>query len=174
MLINMVALPMWLEKDINGYPILMVTLSIVAIPLLLLEYFYTRERITEDVATEVGIDHENKIPLDDDAPFFKPEGFIEERETRFCFVRIIQPDQMEKPKPDSHLKDVQFHVSNTAIVPHYELSLADEIGTIIREITTGPRNDSDERVIKTFLAKNEFNLEKIDVKHSQIPYRVRK
>ena len=65
-------------------------------------------------------------------------------------------------------------MSKTAIVPHYELSLADEIGTIIREITTGPRNDSDERVIKIFLAKNEFNLEKIDVKHSQIPYRVRK
>ena len=65
MLINMVALPMWLEKDINGYPLLMVTLSAAAIPLLLLEYFYTRERITEDVASEVGIDHENKIPLRD-------------------------------------------------------------------------------------------------------------
>ena len=28
MIINMVVLPMWLEKDINGYPILMVSLSI--------------------------------------------------------------------------------------------------------------------------------------------------
>lgn len=63
MLVNMVVLPMWLEKDINGYPILMVTLSIIAIPLLLMEYFYTRERITEDVATEVGLDQENRIPL---------------------------------------------------------------------------------------------------------------
>ena len=63
MLINMVALPIWLEKDINGYPILMVTLSIIAIPLLLLEYFYTRERITEDIETEFGIDKENNIPL---------------------------------------------------------------------------------------------------------------
>lgn len=63
MVINMVALPMWLEKDINGYPILMVTLSIIAIPLLLLEYFYTRERITEDIALEVGLDKENKTPL---------------------------------------------------------------------------------------------------------------
>ena len=63
MLINMVALPMWLEKDINGYPILMVSLSVAAIPLLLLEYFYTRERITEDVASEVGLENENSIPL---------------------------------------------------------------------------------------------------------------
>ena len=65
MVINMVVLPMWLEKDINGYPILMVSLSVVAIPLLLLEYFYTRERITEDVASEVGIERENNIPLRD-------------------------------------------------------------------------------------------------------------
>lgn len=54
MVFNMVVLPMWLEKDINGYPILMVTMSIIAIPLLLLEYFYTRERISEDVAVEHG------------------------------------------------------------------------------------------------------------------------
>ena len=52
MVFNMVVLPMWLEKDINGYPILMVTMSIIAIPLPLLEYFYTRERISEDVAIE--------------------------------------------------------------------------------------------------------------------------
>ena len=65
MMINMVVLPMWLEKNINGYPVLMVSLSVAAIPLLLMEYFYTRERITEDVASEVGIDHENQIPLRD-------------------------------------------------------------------------------------------------------------
>ena len=65
MIINMVLLPMWLEKDINGYALLMVSLSIVAIPLLLMEYFYTRERITEDVALEVGAENENRIPLRD-------------------------------------------------------------------------------------------------------------
>jgi GPH family glycoside/pentoside/hexuronide:cation symporter len=63
MVINMVVLPMWLDRDINGYPVLMITLSIVAIPLLLLEYFYTKERIIEDVAQEVGIEKENNIPL---------------------------------------------------------------------------------------------------------------
>ena len=63
MVFNMVVLPMWLEKDINGYPILMVTMSIIAIPLLLLEYFYTRERISEDVAVEHDRLDEQKIPL---------------------------------------------------------------------------------------------------------------
>ena len=65
MLTSMVLLPLWLEKDIKGYPVLMITLSLVAIPLLLMEYFYTRERITEDVAERVGVENENKIPLRD-------------------------------------------------------------------------------------------------------------
>ena len=65
MLINMVVLPLWLEKDITGYPVLITILSIVAIPLLLMEYFYTRERITEDVVKEVGMEKESKIPLRD-------------------------------------------------------------------------------------------------------------
>lgn len=63
MVFNMVLLPMWLEKDINGYPILMITISILAIPLLLLEYFYTRERVTEDVAVEYDHLDETRIPL---------------------------------------------------------------------------------------------------------------
>ncbi len=65
MVFNMVVLPLWLEKDIMGYPILMVTMSVIAIPLLLLEYFYTRERITEDVAVEHDRLDEEKIPLRD-------------------------------------------------------------------------------------------------------------
>lgn len=63
MLINSVVLPMWLEKDINGYAILMIGLSLVAIPLLLLEYFYTKERVIEDVAVEKGLKNENRIPI---------------------------------------------------------------------------------------------------------------
>lgn len=65
MVFNMVVLPLWLEKDIMGYPILMVTMSVIAIPLLLLEYYYTRERITEDVAVEHERLDEEKIPLRD-------------------------------------------------------------------------------------------------------------
>ena len=63
MVFNMVVLPLWLEKDITGYPVLMVTMSVIAIPLLLLEYFYTRERITEDVEVEHERLDGEKIPL---------------------------------------------------------------------------------------------------------------
>ncbi|MCM1283323.1 MAG: MFS transporter [Muribaculaceae bacterium] len=65
MLINMVVLPMWLEHDITGYAKLLIVLSVAAVPLLLLEYFYTKERVIEDVAQEVGLDNENRIPLRD-------------------------------------------------------------------------------------------------------------
>lgn len=63
MLISMVAMPMWLEKDIKGYPLLILILSLVAIPLLLLEYFYTKERIVEDLAKEESLEKENNVPL---------------------------------------------------------------------------------------------------------------
>lgn len=66
MVFNMVLLPMWLEKDINGYPILMVIMSLVAIPLLLMEYFYTCERISEDVSVKAsGLLQKNDISLKD-------------------------------------------------------------------------------------------------------------
>ena len=65
MMISMVVLPLWLEKDIKGYPILMICLSVAAIPLLLLEYYYTRERITEDVAAEYTLLDQQKVPLRD-------------------------------------------------------------------------------------------------------------
>ena len=65
MLISMVAIPMWLEKDIHGYAILLIILSLIGIPLLLMEYYYTRERVTEAYADEVGLENENKIPLKD-------------------------------------------------------------------------------------------------------------
>ncbi len=58
MVINMVVLPMWLEHDINGYAQLMIALSIVAIPLLFMEYFYTNERVIEDDTKT-----ENNIPV---------------------------------------------------------------------------------------------------------------
>lgn len=48
-------------KYISGYLLLVIILCRDCIPLLLLEYFYTRERITEDVTQEYG--DENKIPL---------------------------------------------------------------------------------------------------------------
>jgi GPH family glycoside/pentoside/hexuronide:cation symporter len=63
MLVSSVLLPFWLDKDVSGYPILMIALSVAAIPLLLMEYFYTRERVIEDVVEEKGVEGENKIPL---------------------------------------------------------------------------------------------------------------
>ncbi len=63
MLINMVVLPLWLEHHIEGYAQLLLGLSAVAVPLLLIEYYYTKERVIEDVAETVGVDRENDIPL---------------------------------------------------------------------------------------------------------------
>ena len=63
MLLSSVAIPFWLQYDINGYAILLIILAVIAVPLFLLEYFYTRERVIEDIATEAGRENENKVPL---------------------------------------------------------------------------------------------------------------
>lgn len=60
MLVNMVVLPMWLEHDLGGYAVLLTILSIVAIPLLLMEYYYTKERVIEDVQNQ---GETNNIPV---------------------------------------------------------------------------------------------------------------
>ena len=62
LLVNSVVLPFWLDYDINGYPILMIVLSVVSIPLFFMEYYYTKERII-DQETEESDKDVNKIPL---------------------------------------------------------------------------------------------------------------
>lgn len=63
LLVNNVVLPFWLEKDINGYAILMISLSVVSIPLIFMEFYYTKERIIEDDTKDDGEENVNKIPL---------------------------------------------------------------------------------------------------------------
>ncbi len=115
--------------------------------------------------------------LDDDAPFIKPAGFVDEQESRFCYVRYISPYEMLSPKDDSHLKNVNFHVSRHAIVPHYVLKLQDGTGEfmndVIREVVIGPCNYSHRNTIESFLAKNGFDISKIKVRGSDISYQAR-
>ncbi len=62
LLVNNVVLPFWLEKDINGYAILMVALSAISIPLIFMEFYYTKERIIEDDTKTEG-EEVNEVPL---------------------------------------------------------------------------------------------------------------
>ncbi len=61
LVVNNVVLPYWLDKDINGYALLMVSLSIASIPLIFLEFYYTKERIVEEDIKEE--ENANKIPI---------------------------------------------------------------------------------------------------------------
>ncbi len=62
LLVNSVVLPFWLDKDINGYSILLIILSVISIPLFFLEYYYTKERIIDEETKEEEKDV-NKVPL---------------------------------------------------------------------------------------------------------------
>lgn len=61
LVVNNVILPYWLDKDINGYALLMISLSIASIPLIFLEFYYTKERIVEEDIKEE--ENTNKIPI---------------------------------------------------------------------------------------------------------------
>ncbi len=66
MVINSVLLPYVIQPDetLNSFWILICALTVIAIPLLFMEYFYTRERVMEDVQEEVGKEkNANSIPL---------------------------------------------------------------------------------------------------------------
>ena len=63
LVVNSVLIPYWLQNDITGYPILMIILSVCAVPLLLMEYYYTKERIIEDVNAESESGNAGKVPL---------------------------------------------------------------------------------------------------------------
>lgn len=63
LIVNSVLIPYWLQNDITGYPLLMIILSICAVPLLLMEYYYTKERIIEDVNLESESGKAGKVPL---------------------------------------------------------------------------------------------------------------
>lgn len=63
LVVNSVLIPYWLQNDITGYPILMIILSVCAVPLLLMEYYYTKERVIEDVNAVSESGNAGKIPL---------------------------------------------------------------------------------------------------------------
>lgn len=63
MIVNSVLVPFWLQDDISGYAILMIVLSVLSLPLILMEYFYTKERVIEDVNLESKGGNANKVPL---------------------------------------------------------------------------------------------------------------
>lgn len=63
LIVNSVLVPFWLQNDITGYAILLIVLTVCAIPLLLMEYYYTKERVIEDSDAESKEGNSNKVSL---------------------------------------------------------------------------------------------------------------
>ena len=55
--------PVGLQNDIKWYAILRIALSVCAVPLLLMEYYYTKERVIEDADAESEGGNSNRVPL---------------------------------------------------------------------------------------------------------------
>lgn len=63
MIVGTVLVPFWLQNDINGYAVLLIAMSVCAVPLLLMEYYYTKERVIEDADAESESGNSNRVPL---------------------------------------------------------------------------------------------------------------
>lgn len=63
LIVNSVLVPFWLQNDIKGYAILLIAMSVCAVPLLLMEYYYTKERVIEDADAESEGGNSNRVPL---------------------------------------------------------------------------------------------------------------
>ena len=62
-IVGTVLIPFWLQNDITGYAILLIAMSVCAVPLLLMEYYYTKERVIEDADAESESGNSNRVPL---------------------------------------------------------------------------------------------------------------
>ena len=62
-IVGTVLIPFWLQNDIKGYAILLIAMSVCAVPLLLMEYYYTKERVIEDADAESESGNSNRVPL---------------------------------------------------------------------------------------------------------------
>lgn len=63
LIVQTVLIPFWLQDHIEGYAILLIVLSVCAVPLILMEYYYTKERVVEDVNKEAADGNASKVPL---------------------------------------------------------------------------------------------------------------
>ncbi len=63
LIVQTVLIPFWLQDHIEGYAILLIVLSVCAVPLILMEYYYTKERVVEDVNKEAAGGNASKVPL---------------------------------------------------------------------------------------------------------------
>ena len=63
LIVQTVLIPFWLQDHIEGYAILLIVLSVCAVPLILMEYYYTKERVVEDVNKEAADGNASAVPL---------------------------------------------------------------------------------------------------------------
>lgn len=139
------------------------------------EVIYTEENATVEMNNKIMsfFEKRNSTPSEDGfemfcqfhnmvgqlIPFFKNQGFIEEREFRIVFT------------PFNELPDISFRTNNNSLVPYINAPF-DKNGKIpLKSITIGPAKDKDYTSdgIRFFLDYHGYDNVKIE--YSAIPYR---
>ncbi|MCE6966068.1 DUF2971 domain-containing protein [Enterobacter sp. MW07] len=92
-------------------------------------------------------------------PFFKHDGFKEEKEYRFIYT------------PFDKVPDIKFRISGDRLVPYITPSVCEGVKLPIKKIIIGPSKATEDVVSGVRFFLKHFGYQDVDVVLSQIPYR---
>ncbi len=108
------------------------------------------------------------MELSNNIAFYKSSDFAAEKETRWCYSRMIYQSQLEKVADSSKLKHLRFSVKEKDIVAYLEEPID---LNLISEIVIGPTNNVTEYDMKMYLCSKGIDVKNVSIKKSHIPYR---
>ncbi|MGX9833134.1 DUF2971 domain-containing protein [Enterobacter hormaechei subsp. xiangfangensis] len=92
-------------------------------------------------------------------PFFKHDGFEEEKEYRFIYT------------PLNEVPDVHFRVSGDRLIPYIKPTVCEGVKLPIKKIIIGPSKSTEDITSGVHFFLKHHNYQNVEVVSSQIPYR---
>lgn len=106
------------------------------------------------------------------SPFFKHYGFKEEKEIRILLNKKDKEDMEEKEKTYISRSNFRISPKKDDFIEYIKLVMNElDFKKVVSEIIIGPNNNINEEYMKNILIKYGFNVEKIKIKKSTIPYK---
>ena len=98
-------------------------------------------------------------------PFYKNKAFEAEKETRFCYVRTVFPQQFASKSPESSLNNIDCMINGTEAKMYLTFPFDPEA---VKAIWIGPRVNISENDIRTYLTIKGFDSGRINIQRSKI------
>lgn len=101
----------------------------------------------------------------DKMPFYKSKDFEAEKETRFCYVRTVFPQQFDCISPESSLNNFDCMINGTEAKMYLTFPFDPEA---VKAIWIGPKVNVSVNEMRVYLAIKGFDSNRIDIHKSKI------